>query len=86
MTNLLIEKLKISLLNWESGCHAGRAQSDDVREELKNAQQLFKQIGYEFCAHNAAILGSKRYAKYKIPSIDVMITESEFQKINSFAK
>ena len=77
------EKLKNSLLYWENECDAGRAQSADVKGALNTAKRIFKENGYEFCAHNAAILGSKRYAKDKIHGIDVLITEYQYKLLRS---
>ena len=82
MKNTWTEKLRNSFMYWENECAKGRAQCDDVKGALKTVKRLFKKNGYEFCDHNAAILGSKRYAKYKIEGVDVMITELEYKKIH----
>lgn len=76
-TNQLADIFKF----YETECEGGRAQGMPAKGALKTIQRLFKENGYEFCAHNAAILGSKRYAKDKIEGIDKMLTTIEYNKI-----
>jgi hypothetical protein len=76
----IIENLKNTMMYWEKQCDAGRAQSIDCMSSLKNMERLFEESGYEMCAHNAAILGSKRYEKYKIEGINFMLTKKEYKK------
>lgn len=75
-------KARDTLLFWEAECEAGRAQGMPAKGALKTLIKLFDESEYEFCAHNAAILGSTRYKKYKIPGFDVMITKDEYKKLS----
>jgi len=81
-----IQKIEESLRNviteYESLCEKNRAQSAEAKELFKVRHDLFKALGIPECSHNAAIYGSKRYAKCKEINFDRAITFQEFKNIH----
>lgn len=75
------EELRDAISEYEELCNDNRAQSVRAKDLFKIRGELFKDLGFELCAHNAAIYGSKRYAKLKFSGIDRAITPKEYKKI-----
>lgn len=49
--------------------------------KMEEIKEILERYGYEFCSHNAAILGSNRYKKYQEPGINVLITSAQYDKL-----
>ncbi len=69
------------IIEYEELCQGGRAQSEEAKSLLGLRKLLFKGLGLEECAHNAAIFGSKRYAKYKFKDVNIAITPLEYKEL-----
>lgn len=76
-----MEKIKTIIKEYEEYCNAGRAQSDVAKHWLLEMIDWFDSSIYEFCGHNAALLGFKRYDKYKFEDIDHLVTKDEYKKM-----
>lgn len=65
----------------EELCRQRKADTPESIATMNLIKRLFEDKGYEFCAHNAAIVGSMRYKKYKYEGIDRLITKKEYEKM-----
>jgi hypothetical protein len=83
LTDNQLKDLTQKFLDHENLCDASLAQSQDCINLRIEIDSLFEKYRIEFCAHNCAILGSKRYAKYKIVDIDKLISNYEYKKLIS---
>jgi hypothetical protein len=74
--------LKSYIDEYEALCNSCRADTDKGYILMGNIRSLFKKIGIEFCAHNAAFLGWKRYEKYLNKNLNRFVTIQEYRMLN----
>jgi hypothetical protein len=68
-----------NITEYEILCDAYQAQTARAKGLLKAIQNQCDYMGVEYCSHNLALLGSKRYAKYR-EDRDTLITKNEWAK------
>ena len=71
--------IKEVITTYELLCSQGRAQCEEAKEAKSEIRSYFARNGLEFCSHNWAILGSKRYASEKNQTINRLVSITEYQ-------
>jgi hypothetical protein len=60
----LIERLCAAVKAYESYAQENKAQWEIAQQAFSESQKLFKKLGVPDCAHNRAVAGATRYAKW----------------------
>ncbi len=68
------------ITKYEKLCNQNYAQSREAKGLRKAIENKLAYRGLEYCAHNMACFGSKRYARYKNPTLDRPVTCREYRE------
>ena len=74
--------IQTEIKSYEALCDCGQAQHQDAQASQIKIKNFLEFRGYEYCSHNLAILGSKRYACYRNKNLKRCITKSEWKKLS----
>lgn len=67
---------------YEEFANAGRAQSIEAKWLMNIIKNWFDRRGLEFCSHNHAYYGSKRYAAYYNANVGRPVTKKEWKRLS----